>query len=183
MRCVCVCVKEGILQCVYFVAVNSTRSVARYYFVRTSSFTLSLASSNGSRSSDDHVPQTNEQQKLVHRSGLEKSIVGINGLWDGLEGVHVSRDTNKVGGNESNDGQHGGTAVTDFALTEPWHEWFVSLGKLQLWYKKRRGSECNKSFVQRSIQKSERNREKAEQTVSTTRLLRKSRIDPPHRFH
>ena len=100
--------------------------------LRTTWFTFSLGGGNGSWSGNDHIKETNEQQELVHRSSLEESIVGINGLWDGLEGVHVSWDTDKVGGDESHHGKHGGTSVTDFAFTEPWHEWFVCLGKLQL---------------------------------------------------
>ena len=98
----------------------------------TSSLTFSIHGSNSSRSSDDQIEKTDPQKKLVHGSIVQKSIVGINGLGDALEGVHFSWDADEVGGDETNDGDHGSTSMTEFTLTEPWHEWLVGLGKVQL---------------------------------------------------
>lgn len=58
--------------------------------------------------------------------------MGINGVGDGLEGVQVSRDADKVGGDETNDSQHGSASVTELGLTEEGEEWLVGLSKLQL---------------------------------------------------
>mmetsp|Transcript_19767 Transcript_19767/g.54975 ORF Transcript_19767/g.54975 Transcript_19767/m.54975 type:complete len:227 (-) Transcript_19767:34-714(-) len=93
--------------------------------------TVSLGGGSSGWGGDDEVEETNPEGELVHWSGLEESIVGIDGLWDGLEGVHLAWDADEVGGDETNDGQHGGTSVTQLALTEPWEEWLVSLGELQ----------------------------------------------------
>lgn len=98
----------------------------------TTRFTVSITSGLHCGGGDNKVPKTNPEDKLVHRSRLEESIMGIDGLGDGLEGVHLTGDTHEVSGNETHDGKHGSTSVTDFTLTEPWHKRRVSFGKAQL---------------------------------------------------
>ena len=55
----------------------------------------------------------------------------VDSLGDGFEGVFGTGNTNKVGSDESYDGKHGGTAVTDLGLTEEGYEWLVSCGEAE----------------------------------------------------
>jgi len=82
-------------------------------------FTFSLHSGRGCGSSDNHIPETDPEQELVHRATFQESIVGIDSLGDGLEGVGFPRDSDEILNDESNDGKHGGTSVSDLGLTEP----------------------------------------------------------------
>jgi hypothetical protein len=107
--------------------------IYKWVQIRTTGFTLSLHGSSGGRASEEEVEKTNPQKKLVHGSSLQKGIVGIDGLGDGLEGVHITRDANEVGGDETNDSQHSSASMADFSLLEPGKERFVGLRKLQLY--------------------------------------------------
>jgi len=98
----------------------------------TTGFTFSVHGGNSGRGGDDQIEKTNPQKKLVHGSIVQKSIVGINSLGDALERVHFTWDAEEVCGNETNDGNHGSASVTKFGLAEPWKEWSVGLGKVQL---------------------------------------------------
>jgi len=91
-----------------------------------------LHGGNSCWSSDDHVKKTNPQKKLVHRTTVQKSIMGIDSLGDRLERVHFSWKTEKVSGDETNNSDHGSASMAKFALTEPGQEWFVSLRELEL---------------------------------------------------
>lgn len=62
---------------------------------------------------------------------LQQNVVSIDCLGDGLEAVGISRDANKVGGDEANDGKHGSAAVTDFGLTEEGYEGGVGFGEAE----------------------------------------------------
>jgi hypothetical protein len=93
---------------------------------------LSLHGGNNGGGSDDEVEKTDPENELEHGTRSEESIVGSNGARDGLEGVQISRDADKVGGNKTNDGQHGSASVTELGLTEEGEEWLVGLSKLQL---------------------------------------------------
>jgi len=93
---------------------------------------LSLTSHRGlnCRNGNNGIEQTNPQEKLVHGS-LQQNVVSIDCLGDGLEAVGISRDANKVGGDEANDGKHGSAAVTDFGLTEEGYEGGVGFGEAE----------------------------------------------------
>lgn len=62
---------------------------------------------------------------------LQKSIVSIDRLGDGLEAVGITGDTDEVGGDESDDGKHGSTAVTELGLTEEGDEGAVGFGEAE----------------------------------------------------
>lgn len=62
---------------------------------------------------------------------LQQNVVSIDCLGDGLEAVGISRDANKVSGDEANDGKHGSAAMTDFGLTEERYERRVSFGEAE----------------------------------------------------
>ena len=94
-------------------------------------FTFSIHHGDTGGSGHNEFPKSNPHQKLSHGSGQE-SVVGIDGLGDGLEGVLFSGDADKVGGDETNDGQHGGTSVTDLGLTEPWDKRRVGIAQSEL---------------------------------------------------
>ena len=110
---------------------------------KVTGFTFSLHGGDRGGGRDDQIPKSNPKKQLAHGSGFQESIMGIHGLGDGLEGVHLTGDTDEIGGDETNHSQHGGTSVTDFALTEPWHEGFVCLTQLKLycgcWYGREEG--------------------------------------------
>ena len=99
----------------------------------TTRFAVSVHGSNTGRAGNDNIPKTDPQQKLVHRTTLQASIVSINGVGDGFEGVHISWNTVEVSGDETDNGQHSCAAVTDLRLTEPRHERSVSLREIQLY--------------------------------------------------
>jgi hypothetical protein len=81
---------------------------------------------------DENIKETDPEKELVHGTRLDKDIVSIHGLGDGLERVHVSWDTDKVSGHKSHNGEHGGTAMTQFGFPEKAHKWRVTLGQVQL---------------------------------------------------
>lgn len=97
---------------------------------KVTGISLSLHCGLDGGNGNNSIEQTNEQKELVHGS-LQKHVVGINSLGDGLEAVGISGDTDKVGGDESDDGEHGGTAVTELGLTEEGDEGAVGFGKAE----------------------------------------------------
>ena len=98
----------------------------------TTGYTVSVHRSNAGGTGNDNIPKTDPQQKLVHRTTLQESIVGINGVGDGFERVHISWNTVEVSGDETHNSQHSSAAVTDLRLTEPGHERSISLREFQL---------------------------------------------------
>lgn len=62
---------------------------------------------------------------------LQQNIVRIDRLGDGFKAVGISRNANKVGGDEAYDGKHGRAAMTDFGLTEEGYEWGVGFGEIE----------------------------------------------------
>ena len=97
----------------------------------TTGLTLSLVGGNDGGGSNQKVDEANPEEELVHGAGLEEGVVGIDGLGDGLERVHLSGDADEVGGDEAHDGEHGGAAVLDLGLTEPGEEGLVGLGQVE----------------------------------------------------
>ena len=57
--------------------------------------------------------------------------MGINSLGDGLEAVGITGETDEVGSDESDDGEHGGTAVTELCFTEEGHKGAVGFGETE----------------------------------------------------
>lgn len=55
----------------------------------------------------------------------------IYSLGDGLETVGVSGDADKVGGDESDHGEHGGAAVTELGFAEEGDEGAVGFGEAE----------------------------------------------------
>lgn len=62
---------------------------------------------------------------------LQKNIVCVDRLGDGLEAVGITGDTDEVGGDESDDGKHGRAAVTELGLTEEGDEGAVGFGEAE----------------------------------------------------
>jgi hypothetical protein len=98
---------------------------------KVTGFSVSILGGNNSGSSDNKVEKSNKEKKLEHGSISQESIVGINSLGDGFERIHFSWKSDKVGGNESNNRQHGGSSVTKFGLAEERKERFISLSELE----------------------------------------------------
>ena len=84
---------------------------------KVTSLSLTLHCGLDGGDGDDGIEQSNEKEELVHGS-LQKDVVRIDSLGDGLEAVGISGDADKVGGDETDDGEHGGTAVTELGFTE-----------------------------------------------------------------
>lgn len=97
----------------------------------TTGLTLSLVGGNDAGGGNKDVHEANPEEELVHGAGLEKGVVGIDGIGDGLEGVHVSGDADEVGGDEAHHGEHGRAAVLDLGLAEPGEEGLVGLGQVE----------------------------------------------------
>jgi hypothetical protein len=97
--------------------------------VTGSAFALGRGHGGGCR--NDEIPESNPQEQLVHGTGLEESVVCVNGLGNGGEGVGFPGDADKVGGDKADDGEHGGTSVAEFTLAEPGQEWFVRFRQLE----------------------------------------------------
>ena len=97
---------------------------------KVTSLSLSLHCGLDGGNGNNSVEQTNEQKELVHRS-LQKNVVGINSLGDGLEAVGITGETDKVGSDESDNGEHGGTAVTELGFTEEGYEGAVGFGETE----------------------------------------------------
>mmetsp|Transcript_30754 Transcript_30754/g.52228 ORF Transcript_30754/g.52228 Transcript_30754/m.52228 type:complete len:219 (-) Transcript_30754:43-699(-) len=95
-----------------------------------SGISLSLHCGLDGRDGNNGIEQSDEQKELVH-GALQKNVVGIDRLGDGLETVGISGDTDKVGGDESDDGEHGGTAVTELGFTEEGYEGAVGFGEAE----------------------------------------------------
>ena len=95
-------------------------------------FTFSLSKSLNGRGGDKEVEKTNPKKKLVHRTSLQESIVGINCLGDGLERVHLTRKTNEVSCDKSHNCKHCSTTMTDLSLTEEGKERRVGLRQFKL---------------------------------------------------
>jgi hypothetical protein len=57
--------------------------------------------------------------------------VSINSLGDGLEAVGIPGETDEVGSDESDNGEHGGTAVTELGFTEEGYEGAVGFGETE----------------------------------------------------
>ncbi len=97
----------------------------------TTGLALSLVGGNNTGGGNKEVDEANPEEELVHGAGLEEGVVGIDGLGDGLEGVHVSGNADEVGGDEAHDSEHGGAAVLDLGLAEPGEEGLVGLGQVE----------------------------------------------------
>mmetsp|Transcript_742 Transcript_742/g.991 ORF Transcript_742/g.991 Transcript_742/m.991 type:complete len:224 (-) Transcript_742:18-689(-) len=97
---------------------------------KVTGISLSLHCGLDGGNGNNSIEQTNEQKELVHGS-LQKNVVGIDCLGDGLEAVGISGDTDKVGGDESDNGEHGGTAVTELGFTEEGDEGTVGFGEAE----------------------------------------------------
>lgn len=69
-------------------------------------FSVTLHGSGTGRSSDDKVEKTDPHEKLNHRSLFDQDVVGTNGLRDGIEAVHFTREADEISGDESNNSQH-----------------------------------------------------------------------------
>lgn len=95
------------------------------------SIALSLVGGNHSRALDAKVEEPDPEEELVHGAGLEENIMCIDGLGDGIEGVHLAGKTDVVGGDKAQDSHHCRAAVADLALAEPRDEGRVALGKIQ----------------------------------------------------
>ena len=80
--------------------------------VRTTRSTFTLHGGNNGGSRNNQFPKTNPHEQLHQGSVFNHGVVGIGSLGDGAEGVHVSRKTDKVGGDETNNSQHGSAAVS-----------------------------------------------------------------------
>ena len=97
---------------------------------KVTSVSLSLHCGLDGGDGNNGIEQTDEQKELVHGS-LQKNVVGINSLGDGLEAVGITGETDEVGSDESDDGEHGGTAVTELGFTEEWHQGAVGFGETE----------------------------------------------------
>ncbi len=97
---------------------------------KVTGISLSLHCSLDGGNGNNGIEQTNEQKELVHGS-LQKNVVGVDRLGDGLEAVGISGDTDEVGSDESDNGEHGGTAVTELGFTEEGNEGAVGFGETE----------------------------------------------------
>ena len=57
--------------------------------------------------------------------------MSVDGLGDCLEAVHVTGKADEVGGDKTDDCEHGGAAMTDLRLAEPGKEEGVGIGKIE----------------------------------------------------
>lgn len=62
---------------------------------------------------------------------FQEDVVGVDGLGNGVEGVGIAGDADKVRGDESYHGELGGAAVTDFGLAEEGDEGGVGFREVE----------------------------------------------------
>ena len=83
-----------------------------------------------------HVGQSGERNGLHEGDpskdldhGFGELVVSLQDGGDAFEGVRLTGDANEFGNDKSKSGQHGGTAVLQLGLTEPWEPFRSTLVK------------------------------------------------------